>query len=69
MGVEFWIKIVFFKKKNYKISFELKLLPKVVRLGYIGDNMTNAAVLNNDFTIFFNSIAGSPFFKVQLPLS
>ena len=54
------------KKKNYKISFELKLLLKVVRLGYIGDNMANAAVLNNDFTIFLNSITVSPFFKSSI---
>ena len=33
---EFWIKIGFFKKKNYKISFSLKVLPKVVLLGHVG---------------------------------
>ena len=41
-------------KKNYKISFELKHLPKVVRFGHVGDNMANAAVLNSVFTIFLN---------------
>ena len=44
-------------KKNYKISFDLRLLSKVVCLGHVGDIMTNAAVLNNDFTIFLNSIS------------
>ena len=60
-----------FFKKNYKISFELKLLPKVVRLGQVGDDMANAAVLNNSFTMFLNSIGQRlyHFLKVQLPLS
>ena len=34
--MDFWIKIGFFKKKNYKISFSLKVLLKVVILGHIG---------------------------------
>ena len=55
---EFWIKILYFKKKNYQSSFETKLLPsKVVRLGHVGDNRANADVLNNGFSIILNSIA------------
>ena len=46
-----------FLKKNYKFSFELKLLPKVVYLGHLGDIMANIVVLNISFTIFLNSIA------------
>ena len=49
---EFWIKILFFKKKKKEISFEIKLLPKVVCLGHVCDNLANAAVLNSGFIIF-----------------
>ena len=44
-------------KKNYKISFETKLLPKVVRLGHVGESRANVVVLNSDFSIILNSIA------------
>ena len=54
--VKFWIKIVFLFKKNYKISFKLKLLYKIIRLDHIGDSMVNTIILNSDFIIFFNSI-------------
>ena len=47
---------ILFKKKNYKISFELELLPKVACLDHVGDSMANAIVLNNNFTISLNLI-------------
>ena len=44
----------FQKKKIYKISFELKLLAKVIRLNHEDDNMSNVIVLNTSFIIFVN---------------
>ena len=49
---ESWINIEFFKIKNYKFSFGLKAMPKVLYLGHIGDNKSIAAIMNNGFTIF-----------------
>ena len=54
--MSFGLKYSFFKKKNYEISFEIKLLPKVVRLGHVGDSLANVVVLNSGFTIFSYSI-------------
>ena len=53
--MEFWIKILFFKK-NFKNNFELKLLSKIIRLSYVNDNMINTTILNNNFTIFLKVI-------------
>ena len=53
----FGLKYYFFLKKIYKNSFELKLLPKVVRLGHLSYNMANTAVVNNGFIIFLKVIA------------
>ena len=47
---EFWIKIGFFKKKkNCKISFGLKVLPKVVRLGHVSNSKAISAVMDSGF--------------------
>ena len=64
MRQSFGLKQCFKKKNNYKFSFELKLLPKVMRLGHVGDNMANVAILNNSFTIFLNSIAAVSGFTI-----
>ena len=50
--LEFWIKILFFQKKNYKNSLYLKLMPNLVRLGHVGNSLANVVVLNSDFIIF-----------------
>ena len=47
---KFWIKNTVFFFKICKNSFDFKLVPNLVRLGYVGDN---AVVLNNGFINFF----------------
>ena len=49
---EFLIKIFFFEKKIYEISFEIKLLSKIMYLDHIERYLVNAIVLNSGFTIF-----------------
>ena len=50
--MEFWIKIGFFqKKKNYKISFSLKVLLKVIRLDHV-DTVRQLSLSWTDLTIF-----------------
>ena len=48
----FGLKYHFSKKKKNQNSLHFKLLPKVVRLGHVGDNLANIVVLNSCFTIF-----------------
>ena len=49
--MEFWIKIGFFQKKNYKISFSLKELLKVIRLDHV-DTVRQLSLSWTDLTIF-----------------